>query len=45
VVAAGARFRLLGTNELGERITASPALAGSHLYHRTDSTLWCLGES
>ncbi len=44
VVEAGPQFRLLATNELGERITASPALAGDRLFHRTDSTLWCLGE-
>jgi outer membrane protein assembly factor BamB len=45
VVDSGPRFRLLATNELEERITASPALSGGRLFHRTDSTLWCLGES
>jgi outer membrane protein assembly factor BamB len=43
VVAAGARFSLLATNELEERITASPALSRGRLFLRTDSTLWCLG--
>jgi outer membrane protein assembly factor BamB len=43
VVEAGPRFRVLATNELEERITASPALCGGRLYLRTDSTLWCLG--
>jgi len=43
VVAAGPAFRLLATNELGERLTASPALIGNQILHRTDSTLWCIG--
>jgi outer membrane protein assembly factor BamB len=43
VVKAGREFELLGTNSLGERITASPAVAGSDLYYRTDSHLYCIG--
>lgn len=42
VVEAGPEFRLLATNELGERITASPALSGGRIIYRTDATLWCL---
>lgn len=45
VVRAGREFELLSTNELGERITASPALSGKDLYHRTDSHLYCLREA
>jgi outer membrane protein assembly factor BamB len=44
VVKAGREFRLLATNELGERITASPAVTGNRLIYRTDSHLYCIGE-
>jgi outer membrane protein assembly factor BamB len=44
VVKAGREFRLLSTNRLGERITASPAVTGNWLIYRTDSHLYCLGE-
>ncbi len=43
VVEAGPQFRLLATNDLGERISASPALSGGRMFHRTDATLWCIG--
>lgn len=42
VIRAGRQFELLSTNRLGERITASPAVAGSDLYIRTDSHVYCL---
>jgi outer membrane protein assembly factor BamB len=45
VVRAGAKFELLGTNELGERITASPAISGDWLIYRTDSHLYCIEQS
>ena len=45
MVKAGARFELLGRNELGERITASPAISGNDLVYRTDSHLYCIGEN
>jgi outer membrane protein assembly factor BamB len=44
VVQAGKEFRLLATNELGERISASPAISGNDLIYRTDSHLYCIGE-
>jgi outer membrane protein assembly factor BamB len=44
VVRAGGYFQLLGTNSLGERITASPAVAGNKLFYRTDSHLYCIEE-
>jgi outer membrane protein assembly factor BamB len=44
VVKAGREFRLLSTNRLGERITASPAVTGNWLVYRTDSHLYCLGK-
>ena len=43
VVRAGPEFDLLATNDLGERISASPALLGDQLLMRTDSHLWLLG--
>jgi outer membrane protein assembly factor BamB len=42
VVKAGRKFELLATNSLGERITASPAVAGNELVYRTDSQLYCI---
>ena len=43
VVRAGTRFELLATNDLGERITASPAISGDDLIYRTDSHLYLIG--
>lgn len=43
VVRAGREFQLLATNELGERITATPAITGNWLLYRTDSHLYCIG--
>jgi outer membrane protein assembly factor BamB len=45
VVQAGREFKLLETNHLGERITASPAITGEWLLYRTDSHLYCIGQS
>jgi outer membrane protein assembly factor BamB len=42
VVKAGREFEMLATNDLGERITASPAVAGNELFYRTDSHLYCI---
>jgi len=44
VVKAGREFKVLATNQLGERITASPAITGNWLIYRTDSHLYCIGE-
>jgi outer membrane protein assembly factor BamB len=43
VVEAGSEFKVLATNELGERISASPAITGNWLIYRTDSHLYCVG--
>lgn len=43
VVRAGLVFELLATNELGERITATPAISGDELIYRTDSHLYVIG--
>ena len=45
VLRAGTRFELLAKNELGERITASPAITGDDLIYRTDSHLYRIGGS
>ncbi|MBC8356869.1 MAG: hypothetical protein H8E66_33275 [Planctomycetes bacterium] len=44
VAQAGPKFRLLAKNNLGERITASPAITGDWLIIRTDSRLYCIGK-
>ncbi|MFB3826541.1 MAG: PQQ-binding-like beta-propeller repeat protein [Bryobacteraceae bacterium] len=44
VVKAGPEFELLSTNQLGERITASPAVAGGRLFLRTDSHVYSIGK-
>jgi outer membrane protein assembly factor BamB len=43
VVRAGKEFELIARNELGERITASPAVSGHQFIYRTDSHLYCIG--
>jgi outer membrane protein assembly factor BamB len=45
VVRAGVTFELLAKNDLGERITASPAISGNSLIYRTDSHLYCIGQN
>jgi hypothetical protein len=42
-VRAGRKFELLATNDLGERITASPAVTDDDLLIRTDSHLYLIG--
>jgi hypothetical protein len=42
VVRAGTTFELLATNDLRERITASPAVSGNDLIYRTDSHLYVI---
>lgn len=45
VVRAGRQYELVATNDLGERITASSAIAGRQLFYRTDSHLFCIGNA
>ena len=45
VIKAGEKFELIATNDLGERITASPAVSGNALILRTDSHLYCIGNA
>jgi outer membrane protein assembly factor BamB len=44
VARAGTAFELLATNDLGQRITATPAVSGSDLLYRTDSQLYLIGD-
>ena len=43
--AAAARFERLGRADFGERIMATPALAGGTLYVRTAEALYAFGPS
>ncbi|MCI0622280.1 MAG: PQQ-like beta-propeller repeat protein [Acidobacteria bacterium] len=43
VVKAGKDWELLSLNNLNEPCYATPALAGSHIYLRTQTTLYCFG--
>ena len=43
VVKAGTEFEVVSTNNLGERISASPAIIGDAMIYRTDSHLYCVG--
>jgi outer membrane protein assembly factor BamB len=45
VLKAGRKFEVLAKNELGERITASPAISGNLLIYRTDSHLYAIGRA
>jgi outer membrane protein assembly factor BamB len=45
VVRAGPDFELLATNDLGERITASPAISGNRILYRTDSHLYLIEDN
>jgi outer membrane protein assembly factor BamB len=43
VLKAGAQWEVLGVNDLGDEIHATPALSGGRLYVRTRGTLYCFG--
>ena len=43
VVQAGRDFKLLEKNELGETISASPAISNGRIYFRTYDALWAFG--
>ena len=44
VVRPGAKFELVGRNEIGQRTFASPAISNGQIFLRTDSHLICIGE-
>jgi outer membrane protein assembly factor BamB len=41
VLKAGADWQILSTGDLGEQVSATPAIADSCIYFRTDETLFC----
>lgn len=43
VIEAGPEFKVLAKNPLGEKVQASMAISGKHLFIRTEKTLWCVG--
>jgi outer membrane protein assembly factor BamB len=43
VVAAGTKFELLATNPMGERLMATPAIAGGMMYVRGEKNLFAVG--
>jgi outer membrane protein assembly factor BamB len=45
VLRAGDKFEVVATNDLGEGILASPAVAGNRLIVRTQKELVCIGAS
>ena len=45
IVAAGAEFKTIATNELdGSYTLASPAVAGKQMFIRTSQALYCIAE-
>ena len=45
VLQAGGQWQVLGVNDLGERIRATPALSGGRIYVRTDAAVYCFGRT
>jgi outer membrane protein assembly factor BamB len=43
VLKAGAQWEVLSTNDLGEEVWATPAIAGGNLYIRTRNALYSFG--
>jgi outer membrane protein assembly factor BamB len=43
VIQAGEKWEVLSSGELDEKVVATPAIAGGHIFVRTDGTLYCFG--
>ena len=43
VLKAGGEWEVLGVNDIGEEIHATPALSGGRIYVRTRGALYCFG--
>ncbi|MGF1579756.1 MAG: hypothetical protein ACFCD0_10370, partial [Gemmataceae bacterium] len=43
VFTAGKTFRMIGRNDLRERVVATPALVDGRIYLRTSNHLWAFG--
>jgi outer membrane protein assembly factor BamB len=44
IVTAGAEFKVLAQNPLGEKIQASMAVSQGRLFIRTENDLYCIGK-
>ena len=45
VLKAGAQWDVLGVNDVGDEIHATPALSGGRIYVRTRDALYCFGDA
>jgi outer membrane protein assembly factor BamB len=45
VIELGDKPKVLATNAMGEKILATPAIAGGALFLRSDQHLWCIAEN
>ena len=45
VLNAAAKWEVLGVNDLGEEIHATPALSEGRIYVRIRSSIYCFGEA
>jgi len=43
VIQAGEKWEVLSSGELDEKVIATPAISGGHIFVRTDGTLYCFG--
>ena len=44
VLKAGPKFEVLGKNDIGESIVASPAISQGRIFLRGEKHLFCIGE-
>lgn len=44
VVKAAGEWQVLGVNDIGEEIHATPALSGGRIFVRTHGALYCFGK-
>ncbi len=43
MIRAGRNWELISSGDLAESVIATPAIAGSRIYVRTEETLYCFG--
>ncbi len=44
VLEAGPTYKVLSTNDMGERCMATPAISNGQIYIRSDSALYSIGQ-
>ncbi|MDP7010083.1 MAG: serine/threonine protein kinase, partial [Verrucomicrobiota bacterium] len=44
VLRPGPRFNVIARNDLGEKISASPAISQGQIFLRSDNNLFCIGK-